>query len=181
MSQEEVDLAVVRDRQLATRIVKALRHAGVGCSEFWPEDVIMDGSGLPHPGPGVPTTTVVAGAVGPFHVRVAQEDLGKARDALMAAGLIEQVHSDAAALDESLREVTRTGVQMHAMALRRFFVDRHIAVQIWPASSHRVLGMLETHDAPYRIVVPSEQFAEAQALLGKADGYLAIDESRPKS
>jgi hypothetical protein len=181
MSPEQVDLVVVRDRKLATRIVKALRHAGVGCSEFWPEDVVMDSSGLPRPALGVPTSTVVAGAVGPFHIRVVEADLGKARDVLLTAGLTAQLQSDAAALDESLREVTRTGVQMHAMALRRVFVDRHIAVQIWPASSHRVLGMLETHDAPYRIMVPSEQFAEAQALLGKADGYLAIDESRPKS
>ena len=179
MSQEEIDLAVVHDRRLATRIVKALRCAGVRCSEFWPEDVIMDG-GLPQPGRGVPTSTVVAGAVGPFHVRVAEEDASKARDVLLTGGLNEQVQSDTDALAESQREVTRTGVQMEALALRRFFVDRHIEVQIWPASSHRVLGLFETNDAPYRIMVPAEQFTEAEALLSRADGDLALDESQPK-
>ena len=99
---------------------------------------------------------------------------------LLTAGLTEQAQSDTAA-EVSMREVTRTGLQMHAMALRRFFVDRHIAVQIWPASSHRVLGLFETDEAPYRIMVPIEQFAEARELLGRADGDLAVEDPRPET
>ena len=177
---EGVDLVVVHDRKLAADIVKALEHAGILCSEFWPEDVIMDGGGLPQPARGVPTT-VVAGAVGPFHVRVAEGELGKARDVLLTAGLTGRAQSDAVAGGESMREVARTGLQMHATALRRFFIDRHIAVQIWPASSHRILGLFETEEAPYRIMVPTEQFAEARELLGKTDMDLAVDDSLPKS
>ena len=165
---EPIDVAVVCDRHLAGRIAKALRQASIHCSEFWPEDVIADSGGLPAPSPVVPGT-VVAGAVGPFHVRVAPEDLSRARDVLLAAGLGEQVRSDAVAGDEAMREITRTGLQMHAVALLRFFCDRHVAAQIWPASSHRVLGLFETDQPPYRIMVPAEQLAAARELLSSPD------------
>ena len=175
---EEVDLAVVTDHKLAERIAKALKQAGIACYEFWPEDVIVDGTGLLKPAPFVPPTTVVGGA-GPFHICVAEEDLGKARDLLLGLGLTGQIQAEATA-DEAMREVARTGLQMHALALRRFIADRGVAVEIWPAGSHRVLGLFETHDAPYRIMVPAAQFAEAQALLAKTDMDLAIDGSPPK-
>lgn len=78
---EQIDLIVVHDRHLAGRIVKALKRAGIHYSEFWPEDVVADAGGLLRPSPVVPMT-VVAGA-GPFHIRVAPEDLNKARDVLV--------------------------------------------------------------------------------------------------
>ncbi len=174
MSDEHIDLVVVGDRRLATRIVKALEQAGIPCSEFWPEDVIVDTGGRPAP---AAAPTVVAGALGPFHVRVAEHDLGRARDTLTAAGLAQQAQADAAPVDESMREVARSGLQMHALALRRFFADRGIAVQVWPARSHRVLGLFETDEAPYRIMVPVEQLAPAQELLSKSDLDLGIDDS----
>jgi hypothetical protein len=103
---EQVDLIVVHDHKLAAEMVKALKHAGIPCSEFWPEDIILDGGGLPQPARRVPTT-VVAGAVGPFHVRVAEGELGKAREVLLKAGLTERVQSEAAAGEGSMREVAR--------------------------------------------------------------------------
>ncbi len=175
MSEELVDLVVVRDRRLAARIVKALRQAGIACSEFWPQDVEIAPVGAPA-APIAPT--VVAGALGPFHVRVAERDLGQARDALIAAGLAQQAQTEADTVGESMREVARTGLQMHAAALRRFFADRRIAVQVWPARSHSVLGLFEADEAPYRIMVPAEQLAQARELLSKTDLDLGIDESR---
>jgi len=176
VSEELVDLVVVRDRRLAARIVKALGQAGLACSEFWPEDVVIAPGGMPA-APIAPT--VVAGALGPFHVRVAERDVARARDALTAAGLAQQVQADADTAAESMREVARTTMQMHAMTLRRFFADRGVAVQVWPARSHSILGLFETDQPPYRIMVPAEQLAQARELLSKTDLDLGNDVSGP--
>ena len=168
---EEVDVVVVADHALAEEICEALKHAGIHHVEFWPEHML-----LMRLNPRI-DKAYPQDQIGPFHVRVREEDLGNAREVLLTAGLQGRADQEATP-QETMREVTRTQVRMHAFALQRFFADRHIAVEIWPAKRHSFLGLLETDEAPFRIMVPVNQLATAQELLGEADGDLAIDTAR---
>ncbi len=76
---EGVDLIVVQDHELAEQIMKALKHAGIHHVEFWPEHLLSDMPRRWNPLPG---------GIGPFHIRVSQQDLTQAQLVLTASGLV---------------------------------------------------------------------------------------------
>lgn len=76
----EVDVAVVQEHVRAEAICKALKHAGIQHVEFWPEHMLDRGMRVHH-GPD---------NVGPFHIRVREEDLAEAKLALSTTGLLDE-------------------------------------------------------------------------------------------
>jgi len=83
MADDEVDLIIVDDHDRAQTIIKALKHGGLRHVEFWPEHMLgfyggkAIGRAYPH-----------EDQLGPYHVRVRQEDLDRARLILSSAGLL---------------------------------------------------------------------------------------------
>jgi hypothetical protein len=76
---EEVDLIVVHDHKFADEIVKALKHGGIHHFEYWPEHMLDRGMRVHH----------TQDEVGPFHIRVREEDLAQAQFVLSSSGLAE--------------------------------------------------------------------------------------------
>jgi hypothetical protein len=84
---DDVDLAVVREHALAEKICEALSGAGIRF-DFWPEDILSDSIGLIGRGPFEPVfRTRGREPRGPFHIRVAAEDLHDAQFVLLNSGL----------------------------------------------------------------------------------------------
>ena len=82
MSHDEVDLVVVQDHVRAEEICKALKHSGIHHVDFWPEHMrdVYGGKvvGLAYP---------KEDHLGPYHIRVREEDLPAARLVLATVGL----------------------------------------------------------------------------------------------
>jgi hypothetical protein len=81
---EEVDLIIVRDHHRAEEICEALKHADIHHFEFWPEHM-LDFYGGKAIGLAYPEED----HLGPYHIRVREEDLAKARLVLASSGLDE--------------------------------------------------------------------------------------------
>jgi len=83
MSDDAVDLVVVDDHERAQTIIKALKHGGLHDVEFWPEHMLgfyggkVIGLAYPH-----------EDHLGPYHIRVREEDLDRGRLILSSAGLL---------------------------------------------------------------------------------------------
>lgn len=87
---DEVDLIVVHDHLRAEEICKALKHGGIHHVDFWPEDMLSDSIGMMGHGFMEPVfRTKAHGPQGPFHIRVREEDLARARLVLSSSGLEE--------------------------------------------------------------------------------------------
>jgi hypothetical protein len=66
---EGVDLIVVQDHARSEEICKAPKHAGIHHVEYWPEHMLDRGMRVHH----------TQDEVGPFHIRVREEDLVQAQ------------------------------------------------------------------------------------------------------
>ena len=79
---EEIDLIVVSDHHRAEEICKVLKHAGIHHVEFWPEHMLgfYGGKVIERAYPG-------EDRLGPYHIRVREEDLAEARLVLASSGL----------------------------------------------------------------------------------------------
>lgn len=87
---QRVDLVVVRDHAHAQEVCAALQGAGLDDVKCWPEDAMTDqaspaGRGFWDELSG----TASSEWVGPFHIRVWEEDLAKAQLVLADSGLQE--------------------------------------------------------------------------------------------
>ena len=86
MSDMEVDVAVVGDKARAQEIFKRLKAAGIHHVGFWPEHMLG-----PHPALRVDTWRIDEAYpqdhLGPFHIRVREQDAARARFVLSSTGL----------------------------------------------------------------------------------------------
>lgn len=80
---EDVDVAVVAGKSQAEAIMKALKKGGIHHIGFWPEHM-LDFYGGKAIGLAYPDDQ----HLGPFHVRVREEDLPAAKLVLSSAGLV---------------------------------------------------------------------------------------------
>jgi hypothetical protein len=86
MSEEEVDVAELEDKARAQEIYERLKAAGVRHVGFWPEHMLG-----PHPVLRVDTWRIDEAYpqdhLGPFHIRVRERDVARARFILSSTGL----------------------------------------------------------------------------------------------
>jgi hypothetical protein len=80
---EDVDVAVVAGKSQAEAIMKALKAAGIHHVGFWPEHM-LDFYGGKAIGLAYPDDE----HLGPFHVRVREEDVAAAKLVLSSTGIV---------------------------------------------------------------------------------------------
>ncbi len=81
---EPIDVAVVADLHKAQELFDLLKHNGIRHVEFWPEDMLS--SGFVSVGP---VKSFGREPQGPFHIRVREGDVPRARLVLSSSGLLQ--------------------------------------------------------------------------------------------
>ncbi len=79
-----MDIAVLADHGEAQRLYALLKHSGIRRVEFWPED--MFSTGFVSIGP---VKSFGREPQGPFHIRVREEDVSRARLTISSYGMLQ--------------------------------------------------------------------------------------------